>query len=413
MTAPGDVAPTVAPTPAPAAASPRPAWMYLSAFVVLGISSSLLGPALSGLRVRTGARLATISVLFVVSALGYLAGSVASGIGYDRRYGHRLMGAGLLLLAAGLLLVAWAPTLPWLVVVFPLLGFAGGTIDVGGNTLLVWSKGRSAGPFLNALHLCFGVGALLAPLLVNRALAWTDGVGAAFAVTAVPAVVAAAILLVRASPAPVDAEGHDSGGHAPRRLLAAVAFFFFLYVGVEVGFGGWVYTYAQQIRLGGPNVPAILTAVFWGSFTLGRLLSVWLAHRLPAARLLAVSCLVAAGAALGLVVADGAALAVWVGTVLFGLGTAPQFATMIAFAERHLPLTGEATSWFLGAAALGSLFMPWLIGQLLEARGARAMPVAVFVAATATVAWFAVLRRLLVHRAAEAPTGGRSAGSLG
>ena len=324
------------------------------------------------------------------------------------------MGGGLLLLAASLLAVAWAPSLLWLAVVFPVVGLAGGSIDVGGNTLLVWTKGRQAGPFLNALHLCFGIGALVAPLLVNRALAWSDGVGGAFAVTAVPTVLAAVVLFTRSSPTPVDAEGHDSGGHAPRRLLAALAMFFFLYVGVEVGFGGWVYTYAQEIHLGGENGPAALTAVFWGSFTLGRLLSVWVAQRLPAAGLLSGSCLLAVGAALVLVVADGAGPAVWAGTVLFGLGTAPQFATMIAFAERHLPLTGEATSWFLGAAALGTMAMPWLIGQLLDARGARAMPLAVFVAAVVTLAWFGVVRRLLVRRADGAPAaGGRDAPVLG
>ena len=300
------------------------------------------------------------------------------------------------------------PSLTSLVLVFPFVGFAGGAIVVGGNTLLVWTKGRQAGPFLNALHLCFGIGALLAPLLVNRALAWADGVGWAFGLTAVPAVAVAVLLLSRPSPVPVDAGGHDSGGHAPRPILAAVALFFFLYVGVEVGFGGWVYTYAQEIHLGGTNGPAVLTALFWGSFTLGRLLSVWAAHRVPAVGLLAGSCLLAVAAALVLVVADGAAAPVWIGTVLFGLGTAPQFATMIAFAERHLPLTGEATSWFLGAAALGSLAMPWLIGQLLDAQGARAMPWAVFTAAVATTVWFGALRRILVRRAATHEAGGRT-----
>jgi fucose permease len=170
-----------------------------------------------------------------------------------------------------------------------------------------------------------------------------------------------------------------------------------------------VYTYAQEIHLGGSNGPAALTAVFWGSFTLGRLLSVWLAHRLPAGALLTGSCVLAAVAALLLVVADGAPIPVWIGTVLFGLGTAPQFATMIAFAERHFPLTGSATSWFLGAAGLGSLALPWLIGQLLDRSGASAMPKAVFVAAVITVAWLAVVRVVLTRRAAA---GGRLEGAL-
>ena len=319
---------------APPGATTRPAWIYLVSFVALGLTANLLGPALGGLRERTGASVSAISILFVCGSLGYLVGTVASGRGYDRRWGHRLMAGALVLQSVVLLAAAWAPTLVALALVYPVLGFAGGGIDVGGNTLLVWAKGQHAPPFLNALHLSFGAGALLAPLVVNRALAWTDGVGAAYVVIAAPGLVAAALVVMQPSPAVVVAADHRSGGHAPRALLAVVAVFFFLYVGVEVGFGGWVYTYAQEIHLGGRNGPAALTAVFWGSFTLGRLLSVWLAHRLEAVSLLAGSCLLAAVAALVLVVADGATAAVWIGTVLFGFGTAPQFATMIAFAVR-------------------------------------------------------------------------------
>ena len=386
-------------TPAPRGTITRPAWVYLASFVALGLASSLLGPALGGLRERTGSSVGAISILFVCGSLGYLVGSVASGRGYDRRLGHRLMAAALVVQTGALLASAWAPTLVALGCAYAVLGFAGGGVDVGGNTLLVWAKGDQSPSFLNALHLSFGAGALLAPLIVNRALAWTDGVGAAYVVVAVPGAIAAALVATQPSPAAVVAEDHHSGGHAPRRLLAVVAVFFFLYVGVEVGFGGWVYTYAQEIRLGGRNGPAALTAVFWGSFTLGRLLSVWIAHRLAAVALLTGSCVLAAIAALVLVIADGAAAPVWIGTVLFGLGTAPQFATMIAFAERHFPLTGEATSWFLGAAAAGTLAMPWLIGQLLDAHGAHAMPWAVFVAAIVTTAWFGVVRRVLAQRA--------------
>lgn len=383
---------------------------YLAMFVTLGLSASLLGPALSGLRERTGTSTSAISILFVCGSLGYLAGSLLGGRGYDRRLGHRLLGGALASTAAALVAVAWAPSLAALVVAYTFHGVAGGGVDVGGNTLLVWAKGRGAGPYLNALHLCFGIGALLAPLVVNRALAWGDGVGGAYVATALPTLGIAAWLARRPAPEPVDAGAHDSGGSAPPAVLGCVATFFFLYVGVEVGFGGWVYTYAQEIDLGGRNGPAVLTALFWGSFTAGRVLSVWLSGRLAAGAVLTGSCVLAVVASGLLVVADGAAAAVWVGTVLFGFGTAPQFATMITFAERHFPLTGSATSWFMGAAGLGGLALPWIIGQLLDRSGAAAMPRAVLVAAVLTLAWLGLVRMVLTRRAAA---GGRVEGALG
>jgi fucose permease len=78
---------------------------------------------------------------------------------------------------------------------------------------------------------------------------------------------------------------------------------------------------------------------------------------------------------------------------------APQFATMIAFAERHMAITGAATSWFIGAAAVGGFGLPWMIGQLFDRTGASAMPVVVFAGAIATLIWFLVVARLLTHRA--------------
>ena len=42
-------------------------------------------------------------------------------------------------------------------------GLPAGMISTGGNTLLMWTHGRKAGPYINGLHFSFGLGAFLAP----------------------------------------------------------------------------------------------------------------------------------------------------------------------------------------------------------------------------------------------------------
>jgi fucose permease len=116
------------------------------------------------------------------------------------------------------------------------------------------------------------------------------------------------------------------------------------------------------------------------------------------------SCVLAVVAVGALVVADGAPAAVWIGTFMFGLGVAPQFPTMISFAESHLRLTGSDTSWFVGAAGLGGLVLPWAIGQVIDDTDVSAMPLIVFAVAAATLAWFMVLRRIAARYLAR--TGG-------
>ena len=81
--------------------------------------------------------------------------------------------------AVAFLVISVAGSLAVLIVFFVLLGLSGSIVDVGGNALLVWTRGAGVGPMINALHFMFAVGALACPLLVNRSLAWTGGLGPA------------------------------------------------------------------------------------------------------------------------------------------------------------------------------------------------------------------------------------------
>ncbi|MDQ1534572.1 MAG: hypothetical protein QOF28_2333 [Actinomycetota bacterium] len=380
---------------------------YLSTFIVLGVVMGVLGPALPSLRAQVGASVSGISFVFVTQSAGYLIGAITGGRGLDRGYGHRMLGSALVLMAAGLAFIVSAHTLVLMCGAFFLLGLAIGFAEVASNTLIVWARNPTSPAMINALHFVFGVGALLSPLLVNRSLSARGNVHLAYVVAAAACLLAAAVVATRPTPAPVDVEEHVRGEAAPRGLLLAVAFFFALYVGLEVGFAGWIATYAETVRLGGSGTGAALTAVFWGAFTVGRLGAVAVAARVPPIALLAGSCGLSTIAAVGLVFARGSGTPVWVATVLFAFGLAPQFASMISFASEHLPLTGSATSWFLAAAAIGGLTIPWVIGQLFSGVGPGALPAVSLVGAAVTLGWVLVLERILPPAPVSAENGGR------
>jgi len=375
---------------------------YLSSFVVLGVVLGMLGPALPSLRHQVGASVGAISFVFVAQSAGYLAGSVLGGRGFDRGYGHRLLAAALVLMAASLLLVTRCSSIGALCATLLGLGVALGLIEVGSNVLLIWARNPTSPAVINGLHFVFGVGALLSPLLVNRSLSLRGTVRAAYVVAALLAVVAAAIVTTRPTPAPVDVTEHARGEHAPRRLVVAVAIFFALYVGIEVGFSGWIATYAQSAHFGGSGSGAALTAVFWAAFTTGRLVGVAIAARVRTVVLLAGGCSLSLLAAIAFGIAQGRGALVWIATAVFAVGLAPQFASMLAFASEHLPLTASATSWFMASASIGGLILPWVIGQLLAASGTGALPTVIVIASVVTLAWVAVLDRILP----AAPAGG-------
>jgi hypothetical protein len=49
-----------------------------------------------------------------------------------------------------------------------------GIIDAIGMPLLIYVHGESVGPWMQAMHFCFSVGALMAPLCVRLAMAYSE-----------------------------------------------------------------------------------------------------------------------------------------------------------------------------------------------------------------------------------------------
>ncbi|HEY5155728.1 MAG TPA: MFS transporter [Acidimicrobiales bacterium] len=374
---------------------------YLLGFLTVGLAVSFLGPGLLYLQGHAGVSVQAISILFSAQALGYLFGSLLAAPGIDRQGGNRLLAASLVGLGIVVALVPLLSSLWTLAIVFCLIGTGAGSIDLASNTLLVWSRGDGVGPSMNALHFAFGVGAVTAPLLVELSLSTTDSLTVACLVTGAVALVAAAWVFTRHSPTvashPDHAPGADAaaGRQTTTRRLAVIAGFFVLYVGLEMGAGGWLFAYAQARNLGGPRFAALLTTAFWGAFTFGRLVAVGLSHRFRPAQLLVGSSSLAIVAALALALTGTGAAATMASAVGLGLALAPQYPTMMTIAGQHLHLTGRATSWFIGASAAGGLVLPWFIGQLFGGVGAATMPVVVLITAAATLGWILVILRML------------------
>ena len=253
---------------------------YYAAFVGLGLISASLGPTLPALAEQTHTALREISFLFTARATGYLIGSLVGGRVYDRAAGNPVFGVALMVMAAGMFATPLLPNLWPLTVVLLMIGVAEGTLDVGGNTLLVWLHRAKVGPYMNALHFFFGLGAFITPLVVAWALAATGGIRWAYWLLGLYAIPVALALFRLRSPVAEHAEQQAAPEPINLRLVGLVALFMFLYVGAEVGVGGWLYTYAVELGLATETSAALLTSVFWAALTIGRLASIPIAARL-------------------------------------------------------------------------------------------------------------------------------------
>ncbi|MEZ4592582.1 MAG: MFS transporter [Chloroflexota bacterium] len=254
---------------------------YFFAFIALGMASAALGPTLPGLAEQTRTQLSGISFLFATRSLGYLAGSILAGRVLDRLPGHPLLIGLLMMMGLSLAFVPLIGQLWLLTFVMLVAGITEAGVDVGTNTLMVWRFGEKVGPYMNSLHFFFGLGAFLSPIIIAQTMLATDG-GIRLGYWVLALMVLPAVLLFLRFPS-LPIRHRDTAVDNPQAntlLILLVAGFLFLYVGAEVSYGGWVYTYATTLGLSSTTAAAYLTSFFWGALTLGRLLSIPIAAKL-------------------------------------------------------------------------------------------------------------------------------------
>ncbi len=364
---------------------------YYLAFITLGTASAVLGPTLLNLADNTGVKLGDISLLFAARSIGYLIGSVVGGRLYDRRAGHPVMSLMLLGLAVALALMPVVSLFWVLVAVVLAAGLTEGTVDVGGNTLLVWLYRHHVGPYMNGLHLFFGIGAIVAPLLIAQVIQWSGSIHWAFWLLAVLPLPTALWLMRLPSPKAQPTSVEGAAGRADMRLVALTVLFFFLYVGVEVSFGGWIFTYAVKQHLASEAAAAYLTSAFWGAFTLGRLVSIPISLRVRPRYILLwdmIGTLICLGI---LVIWPNSEAALWVGVLGVGLCIASVFPTTMSLAARRMNVTGQIAGWFFVGASLGATVLPWLIGYLFDSLGAHTVPITLLIDSVLALAVLLIL----------------------
>lgn len=342
---------------------------YFATFIGLGMTSASLGPTLLGLAEHTRSNLGQISYLFASRSLGYLLGSLRGGRAYDRLPGHLLMAVMLIAMAVLLTLAPITPLLWLLIALLFILGIAEGTIDVGGNTLLVWVHQGRVGPFMNAMHFFFGLGAFIIPIVIAQAILITNDINWAYWLLALYLLPIGLWFLRLPSPKAPRTITEQTNGIFDPRLARIIVLFFILYTGAEASFGGWVSAYASELNLTSLARAPYLASVYWGFFTVGRLIAIPLATRWSPQKMLTwdlVGCLLG----MVLILFFPASLTMLVtGSAILGISMASMFPSMLVYAEQRMSLSGRLTGWFFVGAGAGVMFLPWLIGQLFEITG--------------------------------------------
>jgi MFS transporter, FHS family, Na+ dependent glucose transporter 1 len=381
---------------------------YYAGFIAIGLCGGQLGPSLSTLANHTGSTLGAISVVFVASAFGRLIGSLSGGWLLDRVRGHPLMALGYLFVGSAMALIPLAQSLPALIAVLLFYGVAVNWLDVGANTLIVRVHGEKVAPYMNGLHLTFGIGGSLAPLLVGRSFALTNDIHASYWLVAALMLPMALWQLRLPSPVVSLTDSAQAAQPVAPWLIIALGVFFFCLVGIEVTGAQWTFNLGLALGMSREAGAPLLASTFWWTYSIGRLISIPLALRVPPARYLVIDLAGAVIFALVLLFAlltGGNETLVWIGVIGSGLAIASAFPSALSYVGSHMNMTGKITGSLFASANIGVMVVPWVVGQLFEPVGTVAIPVMnLLLLAIASLALVAIVRLLQSSRNATSST---------
>lgn len=370
--------------------------VYYLAFISLGLIVAALGPTLPALAEQTQSSLRQISVLFIARSLGFLCGAFFVGRAYDRLTGHSVMAVMSIFMGVTMFLVPTIPLLWLLMIVMWSIGFGEGGLDLGGNTLIVWLHRDKVGPYMNGLHLVWGLGAFLSPLIIAQILQIDGTIRWAYWLLALPALSIPFWLVRLPSPTStsVKTEVEPEAVKGSSLYVILIASFFFLYIGAEVICFSWIFTYATTLDLTDEIRGAYLTSAFFGALTVARVFAIPIALKFQAKQIMWADLMICLVCAVIPIVYPTSLFALWISIIGLGLGMASLFPTMLDLAQQYLTITGRVNSWFFIGASLGGMTFPWLVGQFFESIGPHIVMWGILGCLVLTTGAFTILTKL-------------------
>jgi FHS family glucose/mannose:H+ symporter-like MFS transporter len=336
-----------------------------ASFVPIGIVTVLLSPMLPTLSVKWSLNYSQAGELFAAQFLTSTVGVLVSGV-LITRWGFRFaIKAGLLIMAVSV--AALLAGSLWLGMTC-IAGYGAGLgLAVPAANLLVAevNPGRRSAA-LNLLNFSWSAGAVACPFLVAAAakdhhvplfLAALAG----FLLLALVAIAAMPSSIVEPAVSRV-ADGKGRGVEWRHEAFPILAALFFLYVGTENGFGGWVASYANSLGSMSATTSVMTPSFFYFALLLGRCLAPLLLERVEEVRFAQASVLLACAGMAGLITSRSAQGVMGSATVA-GLGLSAVYPITISLLSREFGNAASRVGSFMFTSAnLGGACLPWLVG---------------------------------------------------
>jgi fucose permease len=343
------------------------AYLY---FIMLGMPGALLGIAWPSMRQTFELPLDAVGLLLMTSAIGYTLSSFYSGRLVYRLGYPRLLVLSSALGVTGAIGYVVAPLWWTILLAGAVMGAGGGMIDAGLNTYFAANYGPR---LMSWLHASFGIGTTLAPLMMTALLRaeapWQWGyvvIGLASGL-----LIAGVSLTARqwkAPEIPASTSSAAKSGLADTLRLPVVwlnTALIILVVGLEFSPGQWTYSLFTESRSMTVELAGLMVTLYWGSFTVGRILYGIVGNGLKP--LLALrACMLAAGVGAVLVWLDAGPIVNFLGVITMGVAQAPIFPLIVSATPERVGSAhaANAIGFLIAAAGVGIAVLPGIVGVL-------------------------------------------------
>lgn len=384
----------------------KPSILYylplLYAFLCMGFGTGITSSTLLKLGEQTNSTVNQLTSVFFTRSCGFFVGATLAGVLIDRyhQFGNMFLMIAVFLMSATALLVPFIYRLILLIPLQLMWGIAAGTVDNVAQLLTMRYYSRfNVGPYLQALHCAFGIGAFVSPLIVAPFLSkrqyqrqWHYAYFIIFLLhlpdviwllcytvrhgwhdksetKQVLAVESEAEKFLNNDRLTIDNSTSISKTKPIRRQLLFVlllAPFLFCYMGGQYGFIAYLHTYATLKLHFSTDTAAYLNSAFWASVVIGRLCGIVFSIKLSPHRMILGNLTCCIISLLLLLVWYQFSFVLWCGTILFALSIASIYSSTMNYAQTHIHMTGRRLSILTIAATLGDATVPLLVGITLN-----------------------------------------------
>lgn len=147
-------------------------------------------------------------------------------------------------------------------------------------------------------------------------------------------------------------------------LVGLLFFFFFAYVGAEVAYGSFIFTFAKDYACMPSSQAAMLNSLFWAMFATCRGLAIFFAACIYPGTMILISLVGSTVSSLLLCLFTKNKMVLWACTGLYGASMATTFPSGISWVEQYTTVKASTAGVFVVGAALGEMVLPALVGFL-------------------------------------------------